>query len=115
MGKILSIIWFMRVKQGMAKRKIEPVDMTGVMLKIILIAMFFSVDISYVVAELKRRKELRCFAQVGEIPDAQKIYRFLSRFSEEQFVGFVSGVLNLICVKTGRNGFKYLLSSNSHK
>jgi len=74
----------------MAKRGIEPVDMTGVMLKIILIAMFFSVDISYVVAELKRRKELRCFAQVGEIHEAQKIYRFLSRFSEEQFY-FLSG------------------------
>jgi hypothetical protein len=92
LGKILNIIWFRRVKQEMAKRGIEPVDMTGVMLKIILIAMFFSVDISYVVAELKRRKELRCFAQVGEIHEAQKIYRFI--------VGFVSGVLNLICVKT---------------
>jgi hypothetical protein len=90
LGKILSIIWFRRVKQEMAKRGIEPVDMTGVMLKIILIAMFFSVDISYVVAELKRRKELRCFAQVGEIHEAQKIYRFLSRFSEEQFY-FLSG------------------------
>ena len=55
------------------------------------------------VKELNRRIKLRRFAKVGEIPEAEEIYRFLSRFSEEQFVGFVSGVLSSICAKRGRN------------
>ena len=88
LGKIISAVSSRRVKQEMAKQGIGPVNMAGVMLRIILIAMFFSVDISYVVKELNRRIKLRRFAKVGEIPEAKEIYRFLSRFGEEQFVGF---------------------------
>ena len=104
LGKILAIIVSRRVKQEMAKQGIKPADMAGAMLKIVFIAMFFSEDVSYVVEEVKRRKELRCFAHLGEIPEAQKIYRFLGRFREEQFLDFVSGVLNTICAKRGREG-----------
>jgi transposase len=66
-------------------------------------SMFFSVDVSYVVEELNRRKELRRFANIGKIPEAKAIYRFLSRFDEKQFVYLVSGVLSSICLKRGRN------------
>ncbi|MHC1635730.1 MAG: hypothetical protein ACXQTS_03780, partial [Candidatus Methanospirareceae archaeon] len=52
------------------------------MFKIVLIAMFFSVDITYVVSELLKREELRRFAKLVEITEARDIYRFLSRFSE---------------------------------
>ena len=78
-------------------------NLAEAMFKIVLIAMFFSLDISYVVKELNRRIELRRFAKVGEIPEAKEIYRFLSRFSEKQFVGLVLGVVGSICVKRGRN------------
>lgn len=104
LGKLLDIIMSRRVKQEMAKRGIVPVNLAGAMLKIVLIAMFYSKDISYVVEEVKRRKELRGFAHLGDIPEAQKIYRFLGRFSEEQFMDFVSGVLSTICAKRGREG-----------
>ena len=93
----------------MAKQGVGPVNMAGVMLRIVLIAMFFSVDISYVVKELNRRTKLRRFAKVGEIPEAKDIYRFLARFGEEQFVGFVSGVLSSICAKRGRKRLLYRL------
>jgi hypothetical protein len=45
----------------MAKRGIVPVNEAGAMLKIVFIALFFSDDISYVVEEVKRRKELSCW------------------------------------------------------
>jgi hypothetical protein len=57
-----------------------------------------------VLAELKRKKELRAFTHIGELPAALQLYRFLSRFDETQFIGFVSGVLNAICTKRGRGG-----------
>ena len=104
LGKLLDIIMSRRVKQEMAKRGIVPVNLAGAMLKLVLIAMFYSKDISYVVEEAKRRKELRGFAHLGDIPEAQKIYRFLGKFSEEQFMDFVSGVLSTICAKRGREG-----------
>jgi len=101
--KILDIITSRRVKQEMAKQRIAPVNLAGAMFKIVLIAMFFSVDITYVVSELQKREELRRFAKLGKIPEAKEIYRFLGRFSEKQFAGLVLGVLSSICVKRGRN------------
>ena len=103
LGKTLDIITSRRVKQEMAKQGIAPVNLAGAMFKIVLIAMFFSVDITYVVSELQKRAELRRFAKLGKIPEAEEIYRFLGRFSEKQFVGLVLGVLSSICVKRGRN------------
>ena len=104
LGKILDIVTARRVKQEMAKQGIHPVSMAGVMFKIVLIAVFYSAEISYVVEELKRRRELRCFAHVGELPETLQIYRFLSRCTEELFMGFVSDALNAICTKRGRSG-----------
>ena len=45
LGKILGILSSRRVKQEMAKQGISPVNLAGAMFKIILIAIFFSVDI----------------------------------------------------------------------
>jgi len=44
------------------------VNLAGTMFKIVLIAIFFSVDISYVINELLKRAELRRFAKLIEIP-----------------------------------------------
>ena len=49
LGEIISAVSSRRVKQEMAKQGVGLVNMAGVMLRIVLIAMFFSVDISYVV------------------------------------------------------------------
>ena len=103
LGKILGIVSSRRVKQEMAKQGISPVNLAGTMFKIVLIAIFFSVDISYVISELLKRAELRRFAKLVEIPEAKDIYRFLARFDEKQFIGLVLGVLGSICVKRGRN------------
>jgi len=67
-----------RVKQELAKQGLKPVDKAGAMLRIVLIAMFFSVELSYVLAELERKKELLAFAPVGVLPSLPQLYRFLS-------------------------------------
>jgi len=46
LGKIIGIVSSRRVKQEMAKQGISPVNLAGTMFKILLIAIFFSVDIS---------------------------------------------------------------------
>jgi len=66
------------------------VNLAGTMFKIVLIAMFFSVDISYVISELLKREELRRFAKLVEIPEAKDIYRFLARFDEKQLLSLFS-------------------------
>ena len=48
LGKIIGIVSSRRVKQEMAKQGISPVNLAGTMF--VLIAIFFSVDITYVSA-----------------------------------------------------------------
>ena len=79
LGKILEIITSRRVKQEMAKPGITPVNLAGAKVKIVMIAMFFSVDITYVVSELHKRRELRIFAKLensrgsGDLPISWEI------------------------------------------
>ena len=53
LGEIISAVSSRRVKQEMAKQGVGLVNMAGVMLRIVLIAMFFSVDISYLRGQVK--------------------------------------------------------------
>lgn len=102
LSEVLKIFDSRRVKQTMARSGLSPADRAGVYIKIVLIAMYFSQDISYVVRELKARKELRNFAGIVEVPGTKAVYSFLSRFRAEQFVEMVLKVLNNICKKHDR-------------
>jgi len=64
--------------------------------RVLMIDMFFSTDISYVIGELKERKKLRKFAGVVDVPSELQIYEFLSRFSKEQYMNCVLWILNTL-------------------
>jgi len=69
----------------MAKQGITPVTNTGSILRIMLIAIFFSVDVTYVIKELRKRDDLQRFANIDRIPSAEEVHRYLSRIDEAQF------------------------------
>ena len=94
LGEILKIFGSRRVKQEIAKNGIKPADKAGIMIKVMLISMFFSVDVSYVLKEFEKRDELKKFCEIDYAPNADDFYRFMSRFSEESFVKLVNGILN---------------------
>jgi len=54
------------------------------MFRVMIISMFFSVDVSYVLRELLREEELRKFIGVEDVPDS--FHSFMSRFSENQIL-----------------------------
>lgn len=96
LGEILKIFDSRRTRQEIAKQGIIPVKKAIIMLKIVLISIYFSKDVSYVLKELKSRSELRKFANIGHVPDDIELSRFLSQFSEEQFINLVLMILNTI-------------------
>jgi hypothetical protein len=100
--QVLTITTSRRTKQELAKQGITPVTKAGTVLRIALISTFFSVDCAYVIEELRTRRGLRTFAHIAEVPSADDVYRFMSRFDEERFVLFVSGVLNSLCSPSNR-------------
>ena len=71
--------------------------------------MYFSVDCAYVVGVLQKRTGLRKFAHIADVPSVDNVYCFMSRFDEEQFVSFVSGVLNSLCIPRKRRRARTIL------
>jgi len=67
-----------------------------------LVAIFFSVDITYVIEELQKRDNLRHFARIDRIPSADEVYRYLSRIDEAQFIALINALLRIRCRKPKR-------------
>lgn len=103
-AKILGIFEERSSKKIISKHGIKPVDVAVRMLKITLLSMCFSTEISHVISELRDKPALRAFTGITDIPDAQDVYRFLSRFTADQFVEMVLKLLNSLCGQ--RNGEK---------
>jgi hypothetical protein len=103
LSDVLKICDSRRVKLVMARSGLTPVDKAGVYTKIVLIAMYFSQDIAYVIRELEARKELRDFASIPEVPGTMAVSKFLSRFTAEQFIEMVLQVLNSVCKNRKRD------------
>ena len=111
LGQILNIFDSRRVKQQLARQGLTPVRRAALMLRVTLIAMFFSLDLAYVVQELQHREALRNFARVTPVPTSREVASFLSRFTEEQFVTLMLGVLNQICPARPRGPGTFLVDS----
>ncbi len=99
--EVLKIFDSRRARQELAKSGIR-VQKGVEVFKIVLTAMFFSLEISYVVSELKHRKELRRFLNIEAVLDYMYVCRFLSMLTPESFISLVLRLLNLQCGKRGR-------------
>ena len=67
------------------------------MLEVVILAMCFETDITFVISELKAKASLRKFTGVHDVPDAKEVYRLLSRFTVDQFVDMVLRTINAVC------------------
>lgn len=111
LGQILKIFDSRPVKQQLARQGMKPVPRAALMLRIVLIAMFFSLKISYVLKELKNRVALRKFARIVVVPTPQQLYSFLGKFTVDQFLQLVLGVLNLFSTPRRRGRSTLLVDS----
>ncbi len=105
LGQVLNIFDSRPVKQQLARQRITPILRAALMFRIVLLAMFFKQEISYVLDELSQRVALRQFARVVEVPTSKQLSSFLGRFTVVQFLQVGLGVLNTICAprQRGRN------------
>jgi len=102
--KVLSAVSTRRTKQELSKKGITPVTSAEQAIKIALVAMFFSVDIAYVIHEMGSRRKLRRFMGIPEVPPVDTIYRFFSKYDENQFISVISGILNSSCTRRRKRG-----------
>lgn len=55
-------------------------------LKIIILAMFFELEVSYAVSKVNKKLELRKFLRVDEEIKLKSGYSFMSKFESGQFI-----------------------------
>ncbi len=91
LSKIIDKLEIRGTKKALARNKITPVNKAIKMLKVIILAMFFELEISYAVSEVNKRLELRKFLKIGEEVKLRSVYNSANL---RQFLNFVFSILN---------------------
>jgi hypothetical protein len=99
LSEILNIFDLRSCRQTLTRRGILPLQKSIPAIKIVLLSMFFSCEISYAIRELKERESLRNFLKTSSVPTENEIYGILSKYEPEQFTDFVFEALNELCPK----------------
>ncbi len=94
LSKIVDKLESRETKKALARNKITPINKAIKILKVIILAMFFGVEISYAVNEVNKRLELRKFLRIEEEVKLRSVYSFMSEFEADQFTSFVFSILN---------------------
>ena len=94
LSKIVDKFESRETRKALARNGITPVNKAIKMLKIIILAMFFELEISYAVSEVNKRYELRKFLRIEEEVKLRSVYNFMAKFEADQFVNFVFSILN---------------------
>ena len=95
LSKIVDKLETRETKKALARYKITPVNKAVEFLKVIILAMFFELEISYAVNEVNKRYELRKFLRVEEEIKLKSVYNFMAKFEAEQLINFVFSIINV--------------------
>ena len=94
LNKIFKIIDSKKFKDTCNRKGITNRQMMVDSIKILFMSMYFDYTVSNVVNELNRSSKLRKFAGfTKEIPTAEQIYEYMSRYSAEQYCKIVNATL----------------------
>jgi len=80
-------------------------------IKIVFICMFFDLTTSFVVNELKAKKELREFFNISDVLEANQIYEYFSRNNAEQYLKAVNRILNVFNPSKRRGKSTYIVDA----
>ena len=108
LDEVIKVFDSRRTHQELAKNGIKPINRARDILKIVMVALFYDLEISYVVSELNRNKKLQKQLKIDVIYTADQIYEFFSRFSHEQILEFVIKMLNNLNFKNTR-GIRHII------
>jgi hypothetical protein len=97
LSEILNIFDLRSTKQILSQYEILPLDKSIPALKIVILSMYFCLDISYVVRELEEKKKLRKFMKIKSVPSEDDVYSIMRSFDPDQFIDFIVGLLNNVC------------------
>jgi hypothetical protein len=111
LSEILNVFDLRSTRQILAQYKILPLEKSVPSLKIVILSMYFCLEISYVVRELNEKRKLRKFMKIKSVPSEDEVYSIMSSFDPDQFINFIIGVLNNICSRRKRGKNQIIIDS----
>ncbi len=106
LSEILNVFDSRNSRQILSRRGILPLQKSVSALKIVLLSMFFSSNVSYAVKETEERESLRKFLKISTVPSESEMYTTFSQYDPDNFSYFVLDILNELCPhrKSGSRG-----------
>jgi len=111
LSEILNIFDLRSTRQILAQYEILPLEKSIPSLKIVILSMYFCLEISYVVRELDEKRKLRKFMRIKSVPSEDEVYSIMSSFDPDQFINFIIGVLNNVCSRRKRGLSQIIIDS----
>jgi Transposase DDE domain len=111
LSEILNIFNLRSTKQILAQYGLLPLERSIPALKIVIMSMYFCLEISYIVRELEDKKKLRKFMRITSVPSEDEVYSIMSSFDPDQFINFVIGLLNNVCSRRKRGLSQIIIDS----
>jgi hypothetical protein len=111
LSEILNVFNLRSTKQILAQYGLLPLERSIPALKIVIISMYFCLEISYIVRELEDKKKLRKFMRITSVPSEDEVYSIMSSFDPDQFINFVIGLLNNVCSRRKRGLSQIIIDS----
>ena len=112
-GKVIKLIDSRTFQQELARNGLQSIKRYQIMLKIVLLASYFDLEVSYVHCEVKNREKLRKFLNIDHLLTLKQIREVYSQQNEQKYLEMALKTLNKLEFKKIRDIKTVLIDSTS--
>jgi len=112
-GKLLKVIDSDSFEKELSKNDLTSIKKHQMMLKLLLLSIYFQLDLSYVYDQVKNRAKLRKFLGIDELLSLKQIREIYHRNEESKYLELCLKTLNKMQFKNIRNIKTIILDSTS--
>jgi len=102
-GIVIKLIDSRSFQQELARNGLKKINIHQTMLKLILLSIFFKLDLSYVYNQTLYNNKLLKFLNINNLPSLKEIREIYSRHSEDKYLELTLKTLNKLQFKKIRN------------
>jgi len=110
-GKVIKLIDSRNFQQELARNGLQSIEKYRTMLKIVLLASYFDLDVSHVHFEVKNREKLRRFLNINNMLTLKQVREVYSRKNEQKYLEMALKTLNKLEFKRIRDVKTILVDS----
>jgi len=112
-GKVIKLIDSRSFQQELARNGLQSIERYQNMLKMVLLASYFNLEVSHVYSEVENREKLRKFLNIDHLLTLKQVREVYSRADEQKYLELALKTLNKLEFKKIRGIKTILLDSTA--